>query len=170
MCHQWSTRPDARHFQISFLLEICFVLKNGERRTEKQWSLPAVIVGRPRGSIHYSVRDIVKSFCVSVVSSVYVIWKTNSLALEIQSRPFYSYYNTPPIPTTTSLTLTAKWLSFRKEKAYCMIKDKIIFYFNLIISIIFLHIADWTCKNLLEELCNGSILFTTWSNQIKTWR
>ena len=60
---------------IVFSLEICFVLKMGtdgrtdkrtnertnERYVQKQWSLPAVTVGRPRGSIFYEIHGCTKS-------------------------------------------------------------------------------------------------------------
>ena len=52
-CHQWSTRlnSQSRQLQTLFLLDICFILKSRDGRTErKQRSLLAVTLGRPLGS------------------------------------------------------------------------------------------------------------------------
>ena len=60
-CHQWSIRPDQHSCEqrTLFSLDICLVLESGDGRTNgstdgqhvrKQLSLPAVTLGRPRGS------------------------------------------------------------------------------------------------------------------------
>ena len=56
--------PQSRQYRTLFSLEICFVLKSGDGRTDgrtdkrtvqKQLSLPAVTVDRPRGSIELCI-------------------------------------------------------------------------------------------------------------------